>query len=58
MWSELSEVTEFFKGLVPFYLFVILPIFIIMTPADCAHEFGVYRMQQFDLHGNKYGNFL
>ena len=57
MWCEVNEVSEFFKGFLPLYVFVLLPIFIIMTPVDCAHEFSVYRMQQFDLHGNKYGKY-
>ncbi|CAH0550977.1 unnamed protein product [Brassicogethes aeneus] len=56
MWLE--EVEEIFKGYLPYYVLVFLPIFIIISPANpvsASHEFPVYRMQHFDLHGVPHG---
>ncbi|KAJ8983059.1 hypothetical protein NQ317_013265 [Molorchus minor] len=52
MWLE--EVDELFKGYLPYYFLLVLPIFIIVSPANpvsASSEFPVYRMQQFDLQG-------
>ncbi|CAG9766261.1 unnamed protein product [Ceutorhynchus assimilis] len=57
MW--LDEVEEIFKGYLPYYILVFLPIFIIVSPANpvsAAHEFPVYRMQHYDLHGISFGS--
>ncbi|XP_017786970.1 PREDICTED: nicalin [Nicrophorus vespilloides] len=56
MWLEHTE--EFFKGFLPYYVLIFLPIFIIISPANpvaASHEFPVYRMQHFDLHGVSHG---
>lgn len=56
--SEADELTELFKGYFPFYLLIALPIFIIISPVNpvgASHEFPVYRMQQYDLHGVPHG---
>lgn len=56
MW--LDEVEELFKGYVPYYILVFLPIFMLVstaTPASAAHEFPAYRMQHYDLHGVTFG---
>lgn len=56
MW--LAEAEEFFKCYLPYYLLVFLPIFIIMCPVNpvsASHEFPVYRMQHYDLHGVPHG---
>lgn len=62
MWfSEADELTELFKGYFPFYLLIALPIFIIISPVNpvgASHEFPVYRMQQYDLHGVPHGKSL
>ncbi|XP_022904622.1 BOS complex subunit NCLN [Onthophagus taurus] len=56
MWLEEAE--EIFKGYLPYYVLVFLPIFILVAPASpviASHEFPVYRMQHFDLHGVSHG---
>ncbi|CAB3383423.1 Hypothetical predicted protein [Cloeon dipterum] len=59
MWfDEVESIAELFRGYLPYYLVIALPIFIIISPANpvaASHEFPVYRMQQFDLHGVQYG---
>ncbi|XP_971811.2 BOS complex subunit ncln [Tribolium castaneum] len=57
MWLEEAE--ELFKGYLPYYVLIVLPIFIIISPANpvlASHEFPVYRMQHFDLHGVAHGS--
>jgi hypothetical protein len=57
MWLEEAE--ELFKGYLPYYVLIVLPIFIIISPANpvsASHEFPVYRMQHFDLHGIAHGS--
>ncbi|XP_050305475.1 nicalin-1 [Anthonomus grandis grandis] len=57
MW--LDEIDEIFKGFLPYYILVFLPIFIIVSPVNpvnASHEFPIYRMQHFDLHGVSYGS--
>lgn len=57
----LSEIEEIFKGYLPYYLLLFLPIFIIVSPANpvaASSEFPVYRTQHFDLHGISHGNWL
>lgn len=56
MWIEEAE--ELFKGYFPYYLLIVLPMFIIISPINpvsAAYEFPVYRMQHFDLHGVAHG---
>ncbi|XP_023025797.1 BOS complex subunit NCLN [Leptinotarsa decemlineata] len=56
MWLE--EVEEIFKGYLPYYLLIVLPIFIIVSPASpvsASSEFPVFRMQHYDLHGIAHG---
>ncbi|PSN47382.1 Nicalin [Blattella germanica] len=58
MWFEADEIVELFRGYIPYYLLIALPIFIIISPVNpvgAAHEFPVHRMQQFDLHGISHG---
>ncbi|CAH2042055.1 unnamed protein product, partial [Iphiclides podalirius] len=59
MWlDEADGFAEIFKGYLPYYLLVALPIFIIMSPVNpvaASHEFSVYRMQQYDLHNVPHG---
>lgn len=56
--DQINEISEIFRYSLPYYLAILLPIMIILSPADAAHEFPVYRLQQFDLQGTKYGNFI
>lgn len=56
MWLEEAE--EIFKGYLPYYVLIFLPIFIIISPVNpvaASHEFPVYRMQHFDLQGSAHG---
>lgn len=59
MWiDEADGFAEIFRGYLPYYLLVALPIFIIMSPVNpvaASHEFSVYRMQQYDLHTVPHG---
>lgn len=59
MWlDEADGFAELFRGYLPYYLLVALPIFIIMSPVNpvaASHEFSVYRMQQYDLHSVPHG---
>ncbi|KAM3960338.1 BOS complex subunit ncln [Aphomia sociella] len=59
MWlDEADGFAEIFRGYLPYYLLVALPIFIIMSPVNpvtASHEFSVYRMQQYDLHTIPHG---
>ncbi|KAL4705623.1 hypothetical protein ACJJTC_002009 [Scirpophaga incertulas] len=59
MWlDEADGFAEIFRGYLPFYLLVAVPIFLIMSPVSpvaASHEFSVYRMQQYDLHTAPHG---
>ncbi|KAK2164437.1 hypothetical protein LSH36_63g03013 [Paralvinella palmiformis] len=56
--DEASEVLEMFKHSFPLSMLFFVPLLIIISPASpvsAAHDFAVYRMQQYDLHGSAYG---
>lgn len=59
MWFEEADgFAELFKGSFPYYLLLVLPVFIIISPANpvvASHEFTVHRMQQYDIHGVAHG---
>ncbi|XP_005090447.1 nicalin-1 [Aplysia californica] len=59
MWfDEVGEIFELFKGSFPLSFLFFVPIFIIISPVspvNAAQEFGVYRMQQYDLQGSTFG---
>ncbi|KOX71148.1 Nicalin-1 [Melipona quadrifasciata] len=59
MWlEECDSFAELCRGYLPYYLLIILPIFIIISPVNpvaASHEFPVYRMHQYDLHGVPHG---
>ncbi|XP_014288799.1 BOS complex subunit ncln [Halyomorpha halys] len=49
-----DEFCELFKGSFPFYILCLLPIILLLSPGslvNASHEFNVYRMHQYDLHG-------
>lgn len=58
MWFEECEnFAELWRGL-PYYLLIVLPIFIAVSPVApviASHEIPVYRMHQYDLHGVAHG---
>lgn len=54
MLLESDEFCELFKGCFPFYIITIIPLIMIISPTTivtASHEFTVYRMHQYDLHG-------
>ncbi|KAM6939268.1 BOS complex subunit ncln isoform 4-T4 [Lycodopsis pacificus] len=59
MFEEASEVFDnMFKSSFPLTFIVFIPAVLILVsplPAEAAHEFTVYRMQQYDLQGQTYG---
>ncbi|XP_026160591.1 BOS complex subunit ncln isoform X2 [Mastacembelus armatus] len=59
MFEEASEVFDnMLKASFPFTFIVFIPAVLILVsplPAEAAHEFAVYRMQQYDLQGQPYG---
>lgn len=56
MWVyDMDGVSEFFRGYLPYYLFIVFPIFMLIAPIHGSHEFAVHRMQHFDLHGVAHG---
>lgn len=55
----LAEIEEIFKGYLPYYLLVFVPIFIIVSPVNpvvASSECPIYRMQHYDLNGITHGN--
>ncbi|KAJ8303862.1 LOW QUALITY PROTEIN: hypothetical protein KUTeg_017445 [Tegillarca granosa] len=53
----IGEIIEMFKNSFPLSFLFFVPIFIIISPVspvNGAHEFSVFRMQQYDLHGLHY----
>lgn len=62
MWlEECDSFAELCRGYLPYYLLIVLPIFIIISPVNpvaASHEFPVYRMHQYDLHGVPHGKIL
>lgn len=59
MWlEECDSFAELCRGYLPYYLLIVLPIFIIISPVNpvaASHEFPVCRMYQYDLHGVPHG---
>ncbi|XP_029639648.1 nicalin [Octopus sinensis] len=58
MFDEAGEVFEMFRNNFPMTFICFVPLLILMSPvipARAAHEFAVYRMHQYDLHGTAYG---
>jgi len=56
MWlDQVNDISEIFRFSLPYYIAVLVPILFILSPAEAATEFPVYRLQHFDLQGVKYG---
>jgi len=59
MLGDSDEFSEFLKTGFPVYLLIAIPLLLVMSPlcpANAAHEFTVYRAQQYSLQGTTYGN--
>ena len=55
-----DEIVEMFKSSFPLSFLFFVPVLILISPvspAAAAHEFAVFRMQQYDLQGSSYGTF-
>uniref|UniRef100_A0A6B2EG11 Nicalin n=1 Tax=Phlebotomus kandelakii TaxID=1109342 RepID=A0A6B2EG11_9DIPT len=57
MFEEADNFADIFRGGLPYYLLITLPILIICSsnPVLASSEFSVQRMAQFDVHGTPYG---
>lgn len=57
MFEDADNFADLFRGGLPYYLLITLPILIICSsnPVLAASEFGVQRMSQYDVHGVPYG---
>jgi len=59
MLGDTDEFSEILKTGFPVYLLIAIPLLLIMSPvcpANAAHEFTVYRAQQYSLQGTTYGS--
>lgn len=59
MLGDSDEFSEFLKTGFPAYLLIAIPLLLVMSPlcpANAAHEFTVYRTQQYSLQGITYGS--
>lgn len=54
---ETENIFEIFKNMPSSVcILMVIPILMFTAPASCSHEFPVFRVQQFDLNGVKYGS--
>jgi len=59
--DEAGEVVEMFRSSFPLSFLFFVPLLILISPyntASAAHDFAVYRMQQYDLQGVSHGTVL
>lgn len=55
MLEEIGELLEMFKHSFPLSFLFFVPIVILISPVNTAHEFTAFRMQQYDLQGTHHG---
>lgn len=57
MFEDADNFADLFRGGLPYYLLITLPILIIFssTPVLASSEFNIQRMSQYDVHGVPYG---
>lgn len=61
MLDNSDEFSEILKTGFPMYLLIAIPLLLVMSPicpANAAHEFTVYRAQQYSLQGANYGKII
>lgn len=57
MFEDADNFADLFRGGLPFYILITLPILVICSsnPVLASSEFNVQRMSQYDLHGVPFG---
>lgn len=57
MFEDADNFADLFRGGLPYYLLITLPVLIICSsnPVLASSEFSVQRMSQYDVHGVPYG---
>lgn len=57
MFDEADNIADLFRGGLPYYLLITLPILIMISsnPVLASNEFYVQRMSQFDVNGQPFG---
>ena len=57
MFDEADNFADLFRGGLPYYLLLTLPILIICSsnPVLASSEFSIHRMSQYDVNGVSYG---
>lgn len=57
MFEDADNFADLFRGGLPYYILITLPILIICSsnPVLATSEFNVHRMTQYDVHGTPYG---
>lgn len=57
MFEDADNIADIFRGGLPYYMLLALPILIICSsnPVLASSEFSVQRMSQFDVNGVYYG---
>lgn len=60
MFEDADNFADLFRGGLPFYILITLPILVICSsnPVLASSEFNVQRMSQYDLHGVPYGMYV
>ena len=53
--EEIGVILEMFKNTFPLSILFFVPIVILISPVNTAHEITAFRMQQYDLHGTHHG---
>lgn len=57
MFEDADNLADLFRGGLPIYILITLPILMICSsnPVLASSEFNVQRMSQYDLHGQPFG---
>lgn len=60
MFEDADNLADLFRGGLPFYILITLPILVICSsnPVLASSEFNVQRMSQYDLHGVPFGMYF
>lgn len=60
MFEDADNLADLFRGGLPIYILITLPILVICSsnPVLASSEFNVQRMSQYDLHGVPFGSYI